>query len=82
MFDRWIGAAPQPRSSNPKRFSVLELDEFVFQHQFFTLEFAQFQPVGCGMGLFDFDLLFDRLVAPDEFDEMTLQRHPDLRSRV
>jgi hypothetical protein len=57
------------------RFANRQFDELVLDLQLFALEFQNLQFVRLGMQLFLLDLLFERVMAALEFDDMTLQGH-------
>jgi hypothetical protein len=57
------------------RFANRQFDELVLDLQLFALEFQDLQFVRLGMQLFLLDLLFERVMAALEFDDMTLQGH-------
>ena len=59
------------------RFAVhLQFFYFVFEVEFFSLQFEQFQIARGGMVQFRLYLLFEHLMATHEFCEMAVQRHP------
>jgi hypothetical protein len=57
------------------RFANRQFDELVLDLQLFALEFQNLQFVRLGMQLFLLDLLFERVMAALEFEDMTLQGH-------
>jgi hypothetical protein len=57
------------------RFANRQFDELVLDLQLFALEFQDLQFVRLGMQLFLLDLLFERVMAALEFDDMALQGH-------